>query len=121
MNRLRFLMFGVALSLGWLVPVHSIGQNVANSGIPDVSALPPTDARGAAGTTGGVVATFSDQKVRPLTEGPLHEAFLSPRKDRNPDRADKTPPPPVTERPGVDPPSTSAACIGMQVGTTSSG
>ena len=44
-------------------------------------------------------------------EGPLHEAFLSPRKDRNPVRIEKAPPPPLSERPGIDPPSTSAEWI----------
>src|SRR4051812_20136540 len=31
--------------------------------------------------------------VRPLTEGPLHEAFLSPAKDADPERLEKPPPP----------------------------
>ena len=38
-------------------------------------------------------------------EGPLHEAFLSPRKDRSPFRIEKAPPPPLSERPAVDPPN----------------
>ena len=33
---------------------------------------------------GGQAGSVRDQRVRPLMEGPLHEAFLSPRKDRNP-------------------------------------
>ena len=49
--------------------------------------------------------------VRPTTEGPLHEAFLSPAKDRDPVYADKAPPSPINERPGVDPPSESAVWI----------
>ena len=49
--------------------------------------------------------------VRPTTEGPLHEAFLSPAKDGDPVYADKAPPSPLNERPGVDPPSESAVWI----------
>ena len=84
MNRVRFLVCGVVFSSGWVVPAPSMGQNAANPGIPDISALPQPPGAGPRGTTSGAVATFSEQRVKPLTEGPLHEAFLSPRKDRNP-------------------------------------
>ena len=50
------------------------------------------------------VAQLANQPVRPMSEGPLHEAFLSPRKDRNPVHVEKTPPTPISERPAVDPP-----------------
>ena len=46
-----------------------------------------------------------------MTEGPLHEAFLSPAKDRDPIHVDKAPPSPITERPGVEPPNESAVWI----------
>ncbi|MFO0908508.1 MAG: hypothetical protein U0794_09125 [Isosphaeraceae bacterium] len=49
--------------------------------------------------------------VRALTEGPLHEAFLSPAKDRDPDRVAKAPPPPIVERPGVEAPDPRAQWI----------
>src|ERR1700730_14257261 len=49
--------------------------------------------------------------VRPLVEGPLHEGFLSPAKDGDPELVDKPPPPPITERPGVDRPSPDAQWI----------
>ena len=49
--------------------------------------------------------------VRPLLEGPLHEAFLSPAKDAEPTRIDQAPPPPISERPGVDRPNPSAQWI----------
>src|SRR5512135_2918223 len=49
--------------------------------------------------------------VKPLTDGPLHEAFLSPAKDRDPEHIDKAPPPPIIERPGVDAPSPNAQWI----------
>ena len=49
--------------------------------------------------------------IRPSTEGPLHEAFLSPAKDSDPVYADKAPPSPLTERPGVEAPSESAVWI----------
>ena len=71
MNRVHFLVFGVVLSVGCVVPVPSMGQNAANPGVPDMSALPRLTAPGPGGTTGGAVATFSEQRVKPLTEGPL--------------------------------------------------
>ena len=49
--------------------------------------------------------------VKPLMEGPLHEAFLSPRKDQEPMHVDRAPPAPITERPAVDPPSFKAEWI----------
>ncbi|MCA1685377.1 MAG: hypothetical protein LC745_05225, partial [Planctomycetia bacterium] len=52
-----------------------------------------------------------NRPVKPLTEGPLHEAFLSPAKDRDPVHVDKAPPPPIVERPGVDPPDPKAQWI----------
>jgi len=67
----------------------------ADNGLPLLSALPPAD----------------DRPVQPASEGPLHEAFLSPAKDRDPAYVDKAPPNPVNERPGVDPPSDKAVWI----------
>ena len=49
--------------------------------------------------------------VKPLAEGPLHEAFLSPAKDADPEHVTKAPPPPIQERPGVDRPSPDAEWI----------
>ena len=57
------------------------------------------------------LAQLANQPVRPMTEGPLHEAFLSPRKDRNPIHVATAPPTPISERPAVDPPSASAQWI----------
>src|SRR4051812_48668994 len=59
------------------------------------------------------VALLQDDNrpVRPLAEGPLHEAFLSPAKDAEPEHIEKPPPPEITERPGVDPPSPDAKWI----------
>ena len=42
---------------------------LADSSLPQIPALPPVDNR----------------PVRPASEGPLHEAFLSPPKDREPE------------------------------------
>ena len=53
----------------------------------------------------------ADERVKPLMEGPLHEAFLSPRKDRSPVRIEKAPPAPLSERPGIDPPNGNAEWI----------
>ncbi|MGE3818054.1 MAG: hypothetical protein AB7I30_01340, partial [Isosphaeraceae bacterium] len=49
--------------------------------------------------------------VRVLTEGPLHEAFLSPVKSAEPDHVAKAPPAPIVERPGIDPPDARAQWI----------
>ncbi|MBV8611928.1 MAG: YXWGXW repeat-containing protein, partial [Singulisphaera sp.] len=57
------------------------------------------------------VAPDADRPVKPLTDGPLHEAFLSPAKDREPFHIDKSPPAPIVERPGVDAPSPNAQWI----------
>src|SRR5262245_47045805 len=52
-----------------------------------------------------------NQNLKPMAEGPLHEAFLSPRKDLTPIHVAKGPQPPIDERPGVDPPSANAQWI----------
>jgi hypothetical protein len=49
--------------------------------------------------------------IKPLAEGPLHEAFLSPARDNDPEYIEKAPPPPITERPGVDRPNPDAQWI----------
>ena len=61
---------------------------VVDNSLPQIPALPPVDNR----------------LVKPAAEGPLHEAFLSPAKDKAPNYVDKAPPNPLNERPGVDPP-----------------
>ena len=66
-----------------------------DGGLPPAVAIPdPPPARPPAEAPG------AGQAVKPLTEGPLHEAFLSPRKDRKPVHVAKTPPAPIIERPG---------------------
>ncbi len=111
MNRVIGIGFWILLSVGGTFASRAAGQDSAPSALPDVEPLAPAGRSPFAGTTTGAVNTFSEQKVRPLTEGPLHEAFLSPRKDQNPRRIEKAPPPPLSERPGIDPPSTSAEWI----------
>src|SRR5262245_11231504 len=56
------------------------------------------------GRQGGVgdVPRPPQPQVKPVFEGPLHEAFLSPVRDSDPQFVAKAPPPPVVERPGVD-------------------
>jgi len=63
------------------------------------------------GVTIPVASAQEAAVVKPLTEGPLHEAFLSPAKDREPARAPKAPPAAITERPGIDRPDESAQWI----------
>ncbi len=65
---------------------------------------PADDRGGASGRGRGEHGTEVDKPVKPMTEGPLHEAFLSPAKDRDPLHVASRPPPPLVERPGVDPP-----------------
>src|SRR5262249_12984212 len=60
---------------------------------------------------GAFLQDEDNRPVKPLPEGPLHEAFLSPAKDADPVFADKGPPPEITEKPGVDPPSADAKWI----------
>gem|GEM_PF-1439508 len=49
--------------------------------------------------------------IKPVNDGPVHEAFLSPSKDANDARVEKSPPPPIMERPGIEAPSTNAQWI----------
>jgi hypothetical protein len=56
-------------------------------------------------------ATPGDPRLKPMTEGPVHEAFLSKAKDREPAHVPKAPPDPVVERPAVDPPNEKAQWI----------
>ena len=111
MNRVHYFGFGLLLSVASAAPVSSMGQATPPAGVPELPALPQAGGPAVGGTTNGAVSSFSGQKVRPIHEGPLHEAFLSPRKDRNPVRVEKAPPPPMSERPGVDPPSATAEWI----------
>ncbi len=57
------------------------------------------------------LAPNDDQPVKALTDGPLHEAFLSPAKDRDPVHIDRAPPAPIAERPGVEASSPNAQWI----------
>ncbi len=134
MKRDRVLGWSLALLL-CAAPASSYGQDPAGESPaatfseplpaavqgmdgPDQAAI---DAGGVAQRAGDATDSLTDdsnrtlqlaqQTVRPLSEGPLHEAFLSPRKDRNPVHAPKAPPTPSSERPAVDPPSANAQWI----------
>ncbi|AMV36807.1 hypothetical protein [Planctomyces sp. SH-PL62] len=50
--------------------------------------------------------------LTPLADGPLHEAFLSPRRDQAPPLVTRSPLPPVVERPAVEAPNGEARWIG---------
>src|SRR5438105_2098403 len=73
-----------------------IGPNLPLDALPDpaVPGAPEADAAAL------VLQTDTKGPVRPLVEGPLHEAFLSPARDAEPEHIAKEPPPPITERPG---------------------
>ncbi|WP_337177463.1 hypothetical protein [Paludisphaera sp.] len=49
--------------------------------------------------------------LRAMAHGPVHEAFLSPRRDVRPPAVPKSPPPPVVEWPASDPPTLDARWI----------
>ena len=74
-----------------------------------VADLPPAERPG--DDTALVLQDDNKAPVKPLVEGPLHEAFLSPAKDAEPAHVEKAPPAPITERPGVDRPSPEAIWI----------
>ena len=108
--------FGLAALCGGLLPSFAFGQDLPVLELPTVSAPALTDDR-AVPTVDDSLPQLSalpqadDRPVRPIAEGPLHEAFLSPAKDRDPVYVDKAPPNPINERPGVDPPSDKAVWI----------
>ncbi len=98
----------VALGLGACFTLNAGGWQTTEAALQDAPPLaqPIVDARNQP------VAGNDNKPVKALTEGPLHEAFLSPPKDRESPRIDKAPPPPIEERPGVDPPDPRAQWIG---------
>lgn len=53
----------------------------------------------------------SPPDLKPLADGPLHEAFLSVRRDLEPSVLSQSPPPPIVERPGPEPPRSDAKWI----------
>ncbi len=110
----RVSLIGLAVVIGCSLTAGAAGQD-ARLGVPpppppDAAALPPP-LEAQAGAAAGMGGNNATPRVKPLMEGPLHEAFLSPRKDREPAHVVKAPPPPVAERPGIDPPSASAEWI----------
>ena len=118
MERRLALGLGLVLLIGG-VPVRAGSyQDPGGQGQPDAApgAAAPARRRLAAGHCSPrsararppAEAPGAGQAVKPLTEGPLHEAFLSPRKDREPVHVAKAPPAPIVERPAVDPPSPQA-------------
>ena len=71
----------------------------------------PGEDRRAVSTEPSAVRQIRRVAMRSLIEGPLHESFLSPRKDRAPRRVEKSPPPAVIEYPAIDPPNSHAVWI----------
>ena len=130
MNRLLLLVAGAGLSasLGGVRTAGAAPQDAAPPlDAPRASApdrpnpdLKPADTPGDAGAASIpareapeqlAAASPDNRPVRPLNEGPLHEAFLSPAKDREPTHVAKAPPAPIVERPGVDPPDPRAQWV----------
>jgi len=105
MRRIRILKLGVLL-----LPV------AASLGGPLGSSLAADPQAPASRTRDAVVATESGRKpsrtLTALNAGPLHEAFLSTRGDREPPILPQSPPPPVIERPAIEPSDLQAIWIG---------
>jgi hypothetical protein len=101
MNRL--LRSGVGLFL------TSAASAAFGGSYQDADAVKETASTPAAGADAGRRETVT--ALHALNEGPLHESFLSPRKDREPLRIAKSPPPAVIERPALDPPNARAVWI----------
>ncbi len=78
---------------------------------PSPLLIPAPPAPAAESLQVGDAAATPTPAVRPVFEGPLHEAFLSPARDRQAAPVAKAPPMPIAERPGVDPPSPRAQWI----------
>ncbi|WP_435019439.1 hypothetical protein TA3x_001296 [Tundrisphaera sp. TA3] len=76
-------------------PSTDLAAATTETGIPDYNAPVEPDTR----------------PVKPAAEGPLHEAFLSPVRDREPEHVPKAPPAPLEERPGVEPTDPGAVWI----------
>ena len=86
MNRVHLIGLCVVLAIGSEASMPAAGQEPGPAVRAGVQAIPIPEANR--------LSPFANQRVKPLMEGPLHEAFLSPRKDRNPFRIEKAPPPP---------------------------
>ena len=101
--------WGLAALCGALLPSWSSAQTPPVLEPPTVASPPsPVDLPPPTITA---LPAKDDRPIRPVAEGPLHEAFLSPPKDREPTYVGKAPPSPINERPGVDPPSDKAIWI----------
>src|SRR5262245_2457746 len=108
MKRINMLVLGVVLSTasgGW---GSSLWAAQSDDPAPAPRLEPPATVTPAATEP---APGSAPARVPPLMEGPLHEAFLPPAKDRAPDRVEKSPPAPIVERPGVDPPDPKAQWI----------
>ncbi len=95
MNRVQMVGLVLALIVGVAQTPPATGQQSGAPPTPNIPALPPGGVSSAGTGQPGSTGTNSDRRVRALTEGPLHEAFLSPRKDKEPNRVEKAPPAPV--------------------------
>src|SRR5262245_41066971 len=103
MNRACALGLGLCLAVFPGIGVDSIVLGPEQD--PPVAASPPDAANTPA------AGAQEQRPVVALTDGPVHEAFLSPAKDQDPTPIDKAPPAPIVERPAVDAPSPNAAWI----------
>ena len=97
MSRIHVFGLGLASVLGSFVAAAATAQEPA--AMDRAVNLPPPLLEGAQTPS----RPRADERVKPLMEGPLHEAFLSPRKDLNPVRIEKAPPAPAFRTAGGRP------------------
>ena len=110
MNRVQQIGFGLVLLVG-KASVSAAAQESGATAPPEIAPLPLGEKNPAGDGVSRPAGPAANQRVRPISEGPLHEAFLSPRKDREPTYVPKSPPRPIGEKPAIDPPSDRAEWI----------
>src|SRR5258708_5247571 len=101
----RACAFGLGLCLA-VFPGIGV-SNIARGGQQDPAPADPTH-----DVANPPAAGAQEQRpVVALTDGPVHEAFISPAKDKEPAPIEKAPPAPIVERPAVDAPNPNALWI----------
>ena len=94
----------LVMVLGSLMAVTASGQESGRTSVPDLSPLPPREDGQGAAANPAALPQPPEPGIKPLMEGPLHEAFLSPRKDREPLHVEKRPRPrSPSARPSIPP------------------
>src|SRR4051794_4733837 len=112
MNCMRAVRLGLCLAVLSWTGVQSSARGAAQE--PPLALEPPAAAPEAippAAPARPPGPARASAPVVALTDGPVHEAFLSPAKNEEPTRIDKAPPVPIAERPAVDAPNPNALWV----------